>query len=69
MPEAISADFPGGNVGLSQVNILPDCVQVTFTAHPRGGPEALWFCTRALLPADYQAIGKALADALAKGED
>lgn len=50
MPEAISADFPGGNVGLSQVNILPDCVKVAFTAHPRGGPEALWFYFRLHTP-------------------
>lgn len=39
----VKADFPGGNICHPVVGRLDDATGVTFSAHPKGGTDALWF--------------------------
>ncbi len=42
----IEADIPFGNVAAPGVSRADGRTTIEFAAHPRGGPEALWFCFR-----------------------
>lgn len=42
----IEADIPFGNVAAPAVSDTGKGTTVAFAAHPRGGPESLWFCFR-----------------------
>jgi hypothetical protein len=48
MPLKIDTRVPYANVGNPTVAVLGEghLAEVRFTAHPHGGPEALWFCFR-----------------------
>ena len=42
-PYACETDFPGGNAVVVAAAGGAACDELRFTAHPRGGTEALWF--------------------------
>lgn len=46
MPLEVSDRVPYGNVADVQIAKRPGEYEVSFAAHPHGGPECLWFCFR-----------------------